>query len=984
MRPTSILRAGAALAVTLLASTAAVHAQATESGFPILRNFRAITTTAGAESQNFGIAIASDNTIVAANLGGVLTYDGAWWRLIEVGKPGSAFSVAAHPDGRIAAGGIDEFGLIESVAGARRYRSLSSMLPPEMRSLGQISSVVATRSGFAFLSDDWLFTWDGRVLRTLMKFESEERPRARVFETESGAYLWVRTGGLYSLDAGISRVPRGELLRGRRVSMVQPHGNGLLLMIRDQGLHILRGDGLTPLPNQDAVKWIQTNRISSSARLSDGRYALGSYYGGLMLLRPDGAVDQIIDTESGLGDDYVTGIAADRDGTLWLALNEGFSRIEVAARLSVFDSRQGLKGSTYALGRHQGELWVGTSAGLFVSRHDAAKGLVFERRDDIARGAWSFLSLPDGLLIATGGGVTFWDGANKYDLDGLTAEIPYLLRRSQHDPGTVWLGLEDGLGVLRQQDGKWVFLGKISGVAGDVRSIVEDQSGSVWVGTSFEGHARVDIEPGAPVASARVQRFPSSDGSETYLYSIAGEILGVRGESILRLDPGTGALTTFEKLSQSHGDLSLLVEDFEGNVWMNPRPPVAAIKSGNGWSEYRIFAAIDAGSVETIFPEQGQVVWLGNERGLIRHQGNLRATGSAPPVPIFSRISSGGDVLFDRPTGDASTALPPRMRRLRVELAPLTHREGMEYSTRVLPLEEEWSPWRTDAFVELTSLPPGEFVLEARTRAPNGETSAVSRWQFSIPAPWYRTWWAILLWLLLAAVAIHLYTRRRSRTARRRAASLEERVAAQTRELQHTVEELQLAQTELEEANRRLEQLSTEDDLTGLANRRQLQQRLIEEWRRLKRTGAPLGLILIDLDHFKLVNDTMGHLEGDRCLRVVSDYLKTFARRPGDLVARYGGEEFAVLLPNADRDGVLLVAEQIRAGIETINWMVPTDPPRRITASAGVAAVIPDRDLDVETFVGQVDRALYAAKREGRNRVVAVPAEPPDDRIAQI
>lgn len=169
---------------------------------------------------------------------------------------------------------------------------------------------------------------------------------------------------------------------------------------------------------------------------------------------------------------------------------------------------------------------------------------------------------------------------------------------------------------------------------------------------------------------------------------------------------------------------------------------------------------------------------------------------------------------------------------------------------------------------------------------------------------------------------------------------------------------------QLEEANRRLEELSFVDGLTDIANRRQFEQILDLEWRRAVRSGAPLSLIIADIDRFKQFNDTYGHQAGDRCLRDVATLMDGIVQRAGDHVARYGGEEFAAILAETDAEGAASIAERMRQSVEAL-----ATAGGRVTVSFGVATTIASDKSSHSVLVAAADSALYEAKGAGRNTV---------------
>jgi diguanylate cyclase len=173
---------------------------------------------------------------------------------------------------------------------------------------------------------------------------------------------------------------------------------------------------------------------------------------------------------------------------------------------------------------------------------------------------------------------------------------------------------------------------------------------------------------------------------------------------------------------------------------------------------------------------------------------------------------------------------------------------------------------------------------------------------------------------------------------------------------------------ELAEANARLSEMSTRDALTGLRNRRYFNERFHDEFARALREGTSLSVLMVDVDHFKTINDRHGHLVGDRCLVAVADVLRTSVSRTTDTVARYGGEEFALVLPNTETEGATKIGEQVRRGVETLSIEAEGEL-LSLSVSIGVLSRVPSRGEQRELFLSRADGALYQAKMRGRNRV---------------
>jgi diguanylate cyclase (GGDEF)-like protein len=182
---------------------------------------------------------------------------------------------------------------------------------------------------------------------------------------------------------------------------------------------------------------------------------------------------------------------------------------------------------------------------------------------------------------------------------------------------------------------------------------------------------------------------------------------------------------------------------------------------------------------------------------------------------------------------------------------------------------------------------------------------------------------------------------------------------------------LEAVNQELEEANGKLQHLAAIDSLTQVFNRRSFDEYLKREWLQTMHEQAPLSLILCDVDFFKRYNDTYGHLAGDDCLRAVASTLSKVVQTPTALVARYGGEEFAVVLPNTDALGATLIAQRIRSEVQALQIAhANSEVSEWVSLSQGIASLVPNSSLMVETLISVADRGLYRAKAEGRDRII--------------
>jgi diguanylate cyclase (GGDEF)-like protein len=352
-----------------------------------------------------------------------------------------------------------------------------------------------------------------------------------------------------------------------------------------------------------------------------------------------------------------------------------------------------------------------------------------------------------------------------------------------------------------------------------------------------------------------------------------------------------------------------------------------------------------------------------NTYALLIHQAS-QANDLTTPTPIAPRVMlrSVSRTLADGiavPLVLSSVKSPPTFTQddfsIRFEFAlPEYARDSKRrYQAKLVGHDRQLSEWSTSRAYTYSSLNPGEYTLQLRAKDSNGNETEIDPFTFVVEPRWYASGWARSLMggavLILAWGLLLLYTHRRTKLLAKQNLSLENKVAARTKELA--------------EANRRLDMMAHIDGLTGIANRRKLDEYLPIVWKNSQNQNKPISILIIDVDHFKQYNDSHGHLAGDELLRSMAERLLPCLRRAEDLLARYGGEEFMVIMPGADAEIARSTAEAMRQVIETSSYGV--------TISIGVCTHVPGTAQTMAAHIRCADDALYQAKKAGRNRVVA-------------
>jgi len=758
------------------------------------------------------------------------------------------------------------------------------------------------------------------------------------------------------------------LLRGIAIHALSKDRDGsLLVSTLGEGLLRVRHDGGV---EQLVPPKILHGEYTCAARDPRGRVWASVGARGVFALRD--STLELAATPARPGESF-RAMAADREGNLWLGSDGGGLVQLVPASFSMIGRAQGLPEEIIhpVAEGPDGTLWVGAGcAGIVKIAGDEVTVVGREEGLNADSCIYSLWPRRDGVMLAAGYRGEVWVIRGERVSRHPASPIPLPTALLEDRSGGVWVATRHS-GVHRIEGGPRRTFTTADGLpANEVAALIEDEDGSLLVGTG-QGVGVIRGERAFPLTTTgdpmlRAVRALLREGPRLWIGSYGDGLAVVEQGRLFRFTPQHGL---------PEGVVSFLYRDEAGFLWWTGNRGVhrarvrelvevargvrrAAIVRSFGEEDGLATAETNGGFSPAGWVCRNGRLLVPTPRGIAEVDPRRLAATPSPPLPRLVEVLLDG---VPAAVVGGEVRIPPGTRRVQVSVVAPTFRapERLRHFKRLQGFDDDWIDGGNSPISTFTGLPPGRYVFQARTANEVGEASPEVSLVTLRALPYFyqrrdvRVAAVVALGLFFAAAVAG-----RTASLRRRARQLERQVAQRTEELRV--------------ANARLEQLASTDELTGLANLRTFRERLEAVWAAARREGGPVSLIMLDVDHFKAYNDTFGHPAGDLCLRRIGAQLAASLYQASDLAARHGGEEFAILLPGATARAAGLVAERVRAAVESLSIPHPTSPvAAQVTVSAGHASASPAAGGGPEELIAAADAALYEAKRAGRNRVVA-------------
>ncbi|HHJ09868.1 MAG TPA: hypothetical protein ENK25_03140 [Bacteroidetes bacterium] len=829
--------------------------QVNKFGIPFVKNITPMETLGG--EQNWSVVQDDRGIIYVANNDiGILEYDGITWRRISVPNNISLRDLCIDDRGTVYAGGNKEFGFLEpDTKGQLHYHSLIRKLDSSDMKFKSIYHIYFWKGSIYYTSTNMIFRYSPeqdsiRVFR----LADDGFTMGNYGFVCNGRYFHVDAlAGLLEFDGEhFKKVENGEFFSYNNISAILsilPYSSKELLIATYKfGVYCynletgtIRSNIFSPAANN----YLKKNRFYDARMLPDSSYAMATLDGGLIIVSHKGIIIQILNRNEGLDNETVTKVYLNdkqpQVSQLWLAMSIGLANVELFSPFRYFSEDHGFKGSVNDLMIIGDKLYLATSAGVFLRTREQNGLAHFTRIPGINAQAWSFLhfTTPGNsspiLWVGTEEGIYELSADNKASLvekriHNLTPKgkkfYVFKLFASKKNPGKVFVGTGQSLAELSYKYHYW-HIDTVYNLQDEVRTITEDKEGDLWFSMAYQGIGRLQKDHGNGynlVIYNQKKGLPA--GSENKVNFINHKILICTSKGLYRY--------------QKEAD-TLLPDHFLGDVYANGSRAVRNIHRLND-SLYFLNVAYPGGKfyVEEVirnqgkihsvttpfyrlpsqsayaFAHEGNILWIAISNRIYSYNLFYKKNYDIPFHTLIRKITVGADSSLFEGTFYREdehglrhfipSQPPGQQPEIKYRFNNVTfywacpffeNQEKITYSFRLRNFDKQWSKWSNRTEYPYTNIPNGSYVFEVKARNIYGTESTPATYAFTVLSPWYLTFWAFLLYLVLAfffvVIIVKLYTRRLKNEKIRLEAIVRERTAEVVRQKEELTDSITYA-----------------------------------------------------------------------------------------------------------------------------------------------------------------------------------------------
>ncbi|MCA0387832.1 MAG: hypothetical protein LCH52_04990 [Bacteroidetes bacterium] len=788
------------------------------SGLPIIFNYA--PSTYGYEPQNWGASQDSRGIMYFANTEGILEYDGVSWRVIRLPKGETCRALHRASDGTLYVAGFNEIGKLQlNSSGNAEYHSLKSKIPAESNNFSDVWLIAELNGKIYFSTYDRIFVYDGNTFTVINSLRYIISMR-----TINGSLVILRKDEQPRTLSGSQFIPlqSEEFTLPGEFYMSLPSDDGGFIFITKTGVfYKLLNSGYEELSDGFTHQGYGSSFYDALV-LSNGDFAIASLESGLILTDKKGQLKQVIKQETGLGRNTIYALFEDKEGNLWMMLENGISRININSPISIFDSRTGLPGAAFSSVFYKDRLFVGTNFGVYTSKLEGTNfGTPFEKVSKNISDSWDFLSYRNNIYLNTGSGFFLIDDNREILID---SSYCFTATSVSDDSSLILLGTDSGVKLIQMdQKGERAVVSRIiEGISGQLKKIVQHGPREFWI----------QIEPRTVIRMRFVNGYlnpPKVDffeddftgtGFNPTLMELNNELYAVTVKGIYYLDSQKDTFLSLNNtgLQQvknlytvplfsviNNQNIILYLEGIIYSVEISPTDFSCKFSQLGRVRTASIYG------ISTNFHAPNREIWLSSTTGLIKFDAGTNKFKSDISA-IFRSFQIGDSLYFSGVTRDGDLKDIPPGSNITVNFAAPGFQDefNIMYQTWVQGLDTNWTQPGRNSFREFYNMQPGNYLIKVRAILSSGQVSSEAVYSLEVDSFWYANFFAYLLYTLILIGLIILFIKIRTAEILKERDDLEGLVSESAAELKKANQELSFKNVQLQRINSQLEKLDRE------------------------------------------------------------------------------------------------------------------------------------------------------------------------------
>jgi len=808
------------LIVTLLISLNTISQNVIEKGNPYIQNYNGKDYNT-IDDQTWAIVEDKRGVMYFGTNAGVMEFDANSWRLIEMPNKSDVRSLAIdNNSGRIYVGAIGEFGYLQADStGSMQYVSLLDKIPEEYKSFDDVWETFVIDEQVIFRAYSYIFMLKENKLKTIAGAFNFG------FSVNNRFYMRQFGKGLRTLNGdSLKFIENSEQLAHLPVFIMLPYEEDKILMVsRTFGVFIysLSMGGTNRIEKllnvQELDSFVINTKVYCGAKFDEEHFILGSL-DGLVKFDKSGKIIQRIKKKNGLLGNNVRSIYIDSKKNIWAGLDNGISYIIDNSPLTLYNERNGLIGAAQTSKVYKNQLYVGTSQGLFLK--DLQDNFTMVENTNGA--CWSLQEIHGKLLLSHSNGL--------YTIENNTAKNIFLgdlffSFNLFHSENYALAGHRYGVYLYEYYNKNWRLKHKIKNFKEKGRYTQIENENTIWVGHANKGIFRLKLNELLD-SVVELNFFDSTQGlpanTHNYIFEIKNDhqnsqmIFGTEN-GIYGYNPKTNdfdPINKFNKLLNNDGFINVFAQDKKGNIYFqqgNEKGVLQVQNDGTYKLEHIPFLKFKGLLVEEISFIDSAKIFFSSKEGVIQYDSQIKPNYKVPYTTIIRQVLANDSLVY----GGSENAMIPielsyKYNNLQFIFSALffEDHDKTQYSYILEGSSNEWSEWSLKSEKEYTHLPEGDYTFKVKARNIFENKSTVAEYQFSIQAPWYRTYWAYFGYFIVAILLIYALIWLNSRRLIKEKKKLEEIVINRTSEILQQKEEILTQAEELKTTNDNLLELN--------------------------------------------------------------------------------------------------------------------------------------------------------------------------------